>query len=142
MSRCATCNHVSSEVTNHDRCRTHADCVRDRKYYAAFCGICHGLWSRARRFDEDKPDAIAAFDLLHPWVMGFGKNSKGRARGEDFFVDAEERREFKFLNSILRPRKRASSVDSSLSSIPSHRVSVIDYFMRLSSLIAYTLSQY
>ena len=140
MSRCSECNH-QSDGSSHDKCRTHADCVRDRKYYAAFCGICHGLWARAREFRTNLTDATAAFDLLCPWVVGFGKNSKGRARGEDFFVDVEERREFKYLSSILRPRKRASSVDSSHSSIPSHRVSVTDYFMCLSFLFAYTLSQ-
>ena len=122
MSRCAECNH-DIDPSSHNKCRTHADCVRGKRYYAGLCGICHGLWSRAREFETNMEDATVAFDLLFPWVTGFGKNSRGRTPGQDFFVDAEERREFVYLRGIFKPRKRAASLDSSKSSIPSNRVS-------------------
>ena len=119
---------MSTEITAHDRCRSHADCIRDGCYYAAFCGVCHGLWARARNYREDPTDAKAAFDLLYPWVLGFRKNSRGRAPGTDFFLDKEERREFVILRGVLR--KRASSQETaSLSSIPSSRVSVLYMFV-------------
>ena len=124
MSRCVDCNHPNN-ASSHDRCRGHADCARGGKYYAGFCGICHDLWGRARNYKEDPHDAKEAFDLLLPWVLGFGKNSRGRPTGEDFFEDVEEKLEFKFLKSIHKPRKRASSLDTTMTSIPSQRVSMI-----------------
>ena len=123
MSRCTACNHENDNTT-HDRCRTHADCARGPYYFAGFCGICHSLWDRSRNYEVDMPDAVEAFDLLFVWVMGFGKNSKGRPKGQDFFQDPEERREFVRLRKILKPRKRSESVNSSQSSIPSQRVSI------------------
>ena len=134
MSRCAECHHVSSEVTTHDRCRSHADCVQDLRYYAAFCGVCQGLWSRAREYVDNKSDATEAFDQLLPWITGFAKNSKGRTPGTDFFIDPEEHREFIHLKSIFRPKKRASSLDSSRSSIPPHRVSLMDFSQIISNM--------
>ena len=129
MSRCIECNHPN-DASTHDKCRGHADCARGGKYYAGFCGICHGLWERSRNFAKDFADAKEAFDLLDPWVMGFLKNSKGRPSGEDFFSDPEEKKEFKRLKAVLKPRKKkSSSCNTSKSSIPSQRVSVNTFLL-------------
>ena len=124
MSRCIDCKHKIDD-TSHERCHTHADCAQDRLYYGGFCGICQSLWARSREYKSDYDDAKAAYDILFTWINGFGKNSKGRAPGQDFFSDANERQEFEALRKILKPRKRSASRDSSFaSSISSKRVSI------------------
>ena len=124
MSRCMECNHAIDD-TSHERCHTHADCAQGSLYYSLFCGVCQGLWSRSRDYENDMPDAILAYKELFRWVTGFIKNSKGREPGRDCFSDADERREFNVLKGILKPRKRAASKDSSFaSSAPSKRVSI------------------
>ena len=127
MDRCVSCNHQTNS-SSHDKCRTHADCARNGLYYGAFCGICHSLWGRAREYEVNPVDASRAFDLLLVWTSGFAKNSKDRPPGTDFFADIEERRDFERLRSILKPRKRASSLDSRRSSVSSKRVSIMEYF--------------
>ena len=123
MNRCVDCRHVI-DGTSHDRCHTHADCAQGMLYFAGFCGICQDLWQRSREYKDDYHDAKEAFKILFAWVIGFGKNLKGREPGQDFFSNVEERLEFDRLRNILQPRKRSASRDSSRSSIPSKRVSI------------------
>ena len=122
MSKCVECNHAIN-ASSHDRCRTHAACANGRQYYAGLCGVCHNLWHRARAYEENLEVASNSFALLQEWIGGFARNSKGRPKGVDYFSDPEERRDFERLRAVFKVTSRASSLDGSGSSIPSHRVS-------------------
>ena len=124
MSRCADCKHYIKAST-HDRCRAHSDCARGPLYFGALCGVCQGLWSRARAFDDDLEDARIAFSLLAEWIEGFRKNSKGRKPGSPYCAEDQEKVEFERLRTFFNKTKRHASGDSSRSSNPSQRVSVI-----------------
>ena len=128
MSNCIDCRHVIGAST-HDRCRSHADCASGAYYTGILCGVCHGLWSRARAYLEDPEDAMLAFKDLQEWIQGFVKNSKGRQPGQGVFVDQQERKEFITIRAWYNSTKRASSVDSTRSSLPSSRVSVIQFLL-------------
>lgn len=125
MSNCVDCNHYIKAAASHERCRSHSDCASGPLYYGALCGVCQGLWSRARAFRDDPEDAKIAFKLLLEWVTGFRKNSRGREAGTSYFADSGEQAEFEQLRTWYNRSVRESSRDSSRSSIPSQRVSVI-----------------
>ena len=127
MSQCVECHH-NINAKSHERCRTHADCANGRQYHVTFCGVCHSLWYKARDHIANPVEAREAFVLLQDWIAGFARNSKGRPKGVDYFSDFEERREFEHLRSVFQISRRASSMESSSSSILSQRVSVSHLF--------------
>ena len=122
MPLCRDCNHVIDD-SSHIRCRTHAFCAQGPQYYGSYCPTCNDLWARACNYKENPADAVEAFDLLHLWIQGYARNSRNRAKGQDYFADQEERSEFAALNRVFNrassapPRDRRSRVTSS------HRVS-------------------
>ena len=133
MSGCVECNHPINALS-HERCRTHADCANGRQYHGAICGLCQSLWHRARCFAENPGDARRAFIILNNWIAGFGRNSRGRPKGVDYFSDFEERAEFEKLRAVFQITRRASSLEGSLSSITSQGVSVRSGFHLLEEL--------
>ena len=92
------CHHVSDDTT-HDLCRAHSYCSKNGQYHGATCAIYEDLWEQAR--DTDAPEeAMTAFQNLSTWIKGFRKNSRNRPRGQDHFVDPQERASFQELHAI------------------------------------------
>lgn len=120
---CVDCNHVTGDII-HDRCRTHAFCSREGRYYAAICATCEDLWYRAADLDNPR-DSKMALDYLKSWIGGFRKNSRSRPRGQSHFFDEQERLEYQELLARHGGR-RSSSVSSSFSSGHEVRILTMD----------------
>ena len=106
---CSQCADARGK-TYHDRCRTHAYCSREFRYFAAPCVICQELWERAK--DIDSPVlATVAFDALEDWIAGFRRNSRHREKGVDYFFDPAEREAFQDLHALHTNLKIASQMD-------------------------------
>ena len=106
---CSKCAEAC-EKTYHDKCRSHAYCARDFRYYAAPCAICQDLWERARYIDSPE-GAIVAYKALEEWIAGFRRNSRHRTKGIDYFYDPSERAAWQDLHAIHANLEIASRFD-------------------------------
>ena len=102
MTNCSKCNHIISEGLAHDECRTHALCSRERRYYMATCDTCLDLLEQIR--EGETPTAIRALRILKCWLKGFGRNSKNRSAGVDYFFDPSEREDIIEAYTMLSSR--------------------------------------
>ena len=134
MSLCKDCNHLI-DSRSHDLCRSHSFCAQGPQYFAAYCPICVDLWTRAQDYESNPADAYSAYELLRKWIYGFARNSRNRAKGQDYFADQEERDEFRRLTRVFSRAPSAPPRDRRSSSPASHRVSVCLSILLVSLLL-------